>query len=111
MSGVKKAALMNSKRATAKARKAKIVKGIRSRAVAGGRCPVITAEGMKAWAMSIAKAKVINNGKKVQSSTNQLWILSQSAVVKASGSITGIVSLPSPGLLSLPGETLDRFRA
>jgi hypothetical protein len=81
-----------------------MVKGIRNRLSAGGRCPVITAEGMKAWAISIEKAKVISKGKKVQSSTNHLWILSQSALVKASGSITGIVSLPSPALL--PGQAL-----
>jgi hypothetical protein len=77
-----------------------MVNGIRSRLILAGRWPVITAEGMKAWAISMEKAKVMSKGKKVQSSTNHLWTLSQSALVINSGSITGIVWLPSPGLFS-----------
>jgi hypothetical protein len=59
---------------------------------------------MKAWAIIMQKAKVIIRGKKIQNNVNQLWMLIQSKLLKALGSVRGIMLSQPPGLLlKIPG--------
>ena len=101
-SGIRNDDEMNSTRAPANASKPTTVKGMRRYLTAGGKCPVITPEGMNEWATNMQKAKVITRGKKIQRRVSQLWILIQSALVSALGSERGIISSPSPD--SLPKQ-------
>jgi len=83
-----------------------IVKGIRRSPNLGGKWPVMTPEGMKAWAISIQNAKVIIRGKKIQNNVNQLWMLIQSTLVRIWGSVRGIIVSPPPAFLL---KTLAQF--
>jgi len=83
-----------------------MVKGMRRSRNAGGKWPVMTPEGMKAWAINIQNAKMIIRGKKIQNNVNQLWILIQSTLVNILGSVRGIILSPPPAFLL---KTLAQF--
>ena len=92
--------------ATPKAISPIMVKGMRRSRNAGGKWPVMTPEGIKAWAIIIQNAKVIIKGKKIQNNVNQLWILIQSTLVNILGSVRGIILSPPPTFLL---KTLAQF--